>query len=255
MANESTNMKIQLTQIKTYCMIASLSALVIASKAQTVFPGSVDIVGGPSYYNVSLFVTNDSVGTMLMTVPSSFGVSGSFGLNPGGGFLQHDNGPFLYFDSNVIEMGNQSTSQQIIVNSGGAMDMVDASGSGLHLDGSGHLNNDSSFSSDAGTFYSDGSGNVTATSVATTGNNTAPATSVNIPYSPSASPFVWANTTTQNIVVYVDRLQGSVSYNGASIFSSVSNAPVTVMLQPGASVSIVNNVTATNWVTLNWHQF
>jgi len=77
-------------------------------------------------------------------------------------------------------------------------------------------------------------------------NSTQPATSVSI----SSSPFFWTNTTPQNLAVYVNGVTGSVGYNGSLLFGPISSAPVTVILQPGAYVSITNS---TGTPVLRWH--
>jgi len=84
-------------------------------------------------------------------------------------------------------------------------------------------------------------------------NNTLPATSVTV----NSLSFVWTNTTPQNVAVYINGLKGGVGYNGSLLFVT-TNAPVTVMLQPNASVSVTNynyanGVNYNIWPTLNWH--
>ena len=98
-------------------------------------------------------------------------------------------------------------------------------------------------------------GNVTVTGaltisngVSTTLSNTLPAVAVAI----SSSPYFWTNTTPQNLVVYINGLRGSVGYNGALLFGPVTNAPITVMLQPKSYLSITNT---TGSPVLNWHAF
>ena len=75
--------------------------------------------------------------------------------------------------------------------------------------------------------------------------NTLPAVAVSI----TSSPFFWTNTMPENVAVYINGMNGSVAYNGALLFGGVTNAPVTVMLQPNAYLSITNSGMA----TLNWH--
>ena len=82
--------------------------------------------------------------------------------------------------------------------------------------------------------------------VATTISNTLPAVAVSI----SSSPYFWTNTTPVNLAVYLNRLTGSVGYNGALLFGPVSNAPITIILQPNAFLSITNTV---GTAVLNWH--
>jgi hypothetical protein len=85
----------------------------------------------------------------------------------------------------------------------------------------------------------------TSSGVSSLLNHTLPAVAVAI----TSSPFSWTNTTPENVAVYINGMQGSVAYNGGLLFSGVTNAPVTVMLQPNAYLSLTNSGTA----TLNWH--
>jgi hypothetical protein len=261
-------MKTKLNQFKICSVITTLSALFVTAKAQDLYvPGTATVAGGPTSRDIKLLINNDGVGTLNVTAFSTLGgvtnlyaaTSGQLGLGAAtsyglaGAYLHSIGAGVVYVDSNTAELANESTSQGFFVNSTGGMDMVDDTATGLHLDGSGHLINDNSFSSDASAFYSDGSGNVTTYGLGTTIANTLPATSFPIPYSPATAPFAWTNTTVGNAVVYIDGLQGSVNYNGGVLFRHVNASPVTVMLQPGAYVSVVNNL-STN-VVFSWHPF
>ncbi|HEU6449050.1 MAG TPA: hypothetical protein VFV23_11490 [Verrucomicrobiae bacterium] len=61
----------------------------------------------------------------------------------------------------------------------------------------------------------------------------------------------WTNTTSQNVVVYINNLTGSVKYNGASLFPTVNGSAVTVILQPGENISVL----ATSPFSARYHSF
>jgi len=131
--------------------------------------GPIHFTGGSSSAGISMVLGNDGVGTMLWNVyngataqPVRFGLAGT------AGFFASSGGGYVYFDSTQAQLGHDGGPQEFSVNSSGGMDVIDASSTGLHLDGSGHFINDQSFSSDGGTFSSDGSGNVTCTSLTQT---------------------------------------------------------------------------------------
>lgn len=115
-----------------------------------------------------MLLRNDGVGTMQWTVFNGTNAQPvQFSLAGGAGFFRSTGGGVVYFDSSTAKIGNDANAAVIQV-SGGNVDVVDQSGSGLHLDGSGHFSNDNGFSSDAGSFYSDGSGNVTCVNLTQT---------------------------------------------------------------------------------------
>jgi len=91
--------------------------------------------------------------------------------------------------------------------------------------------------------------------LSTTISNTAPASTVvlNLSAAPPGRFYgSWTNTTSENIVAYIDKIAGSVSYNNSTLFGSTSNA--TVLLQPKSYITLTNynNV---NSATINWHPF
>lgn len=131
--------------------------------------GPIRFTGGPSSNNVSMLLGNDGVGAINWTIydgtnaqPVQFSLAGS------GGFFRSTGGGAVYFDGTQSKIGIDSSAQVFLCNSNGGMDIIDASGNGAHLDGSGHFVLDQSFSSDAGNFYSDGSGNVTCVNLTQT---------------------------------------------------------------------------------------
>lgn len=269
-------MKIQTTQIKAYCIIASLSVLAIAAKAQSGYFTNLVVTDGTLLelsgsrsspnLNPALQIQYPGASYSLFTVWSPTGFYGD------GGFGE------------TVELDTPDVNHYIQATSGG--NMIVASSDPLFLqcgtpsypsgqaylgDGLGYANSTyvevddraqhvtissaTGVTADGGNFVTDGSGDVAVASVATLGNNTAPATSVVIPYSPGFAPFGWTNTTAQNLVVYVDGIFGSVSYNGAPIYRFINRSQAFVMMQPGSFISIVNNLPTTNTVTLSWHQF
>jgi len=269
-------MNIQLTQIKTYCIIASLSVLATALKAQSgyftnlvVANGTLLMVSGsPSSPNPSPALQVQYPGASY----SMFSVRSLTGFYGDGGFGE------------TVELDTPDVNHYIQATSGG--NMIVASSDPLFLqcgtpsypsgqvylgDGLGYANStyvkvdDSAqhvtissatgITADGGSINTDGGGNVLVTGLGTTGNNTTPPSSLIIPFAPAASPFGWTNTTAQNMVVYVDGIQGSVSYNGTPIYRFINRTQTFVMMQPGAFISIVNNLPATNTVRLSWHQF
>lgn len=56
----------------------------------------------------------------------------------------------------------------------------------------------------------------------------------------SATSLNWTNTTSANVVVYINNLIGSVTCNGSGLFPLVNGSAVTVNLQPGDYISVTS---------------
>jgi hypothetical protein len=123
--------------------------------------GPEQIVGGPSQQGVSLVIANDGVGTVEQTVWSGGNETPvCMALADGGGFLRYTGAGICYFDNSSCKIGNDGTPQQFLVGGDGCMYILDNSGAGMHLDGSGNLICDYTFACDSDEIYSDGSGNL-----------------------------------------------------------------------------------------------
>src|SRR5579863_1804960 len=197
-------MKIQITQIKACCIIASLSVLAIGARAQSGFFSDLEVTNGTLLEVSGSYSSTNTTPALIVRYPgtsySLFAVWSPTGFYGDGRFGE------------TVELDTPDVNHYIQATSGG--NMIVASSDPLFLqcgtpnypsgqaylgDGRGYANstyvevNDrtrhvtissaTGVSADGGNFTTDGSGNVAATSVATTGNNTAPATSLTIPYS------------------------------------------------------------------------